>query len=80
MFSSRFTVGVQILLLNTNNNNNNNNNKVKAEVHPTTCYDGTDDLQALYRRGWLTSRSGRFTPGRDPVPIVQGAGWDPRPV
>ena len=26
------------------------------------------------------SRSGRFTPGKDPVPIVQEAGWAPGPV
>jgi hypothetical protein len=25
-------------------------------------------------------RSGRFTPGNDPVPIVQEAGWAPGPV
>jgi len=31
--------------------------------------------------GWgLTSRPGRFTPGKDPVPIVQEAGWAPGPV
>ena len=27
-----------------------------------------------------TSRPGRFTPGKDPVPIVQEAGWAPGPV
>jgi hypothetical protein len=27
--------------------------------------------------GWSTSRSGQFTPGKDPVPIVQEAGWAP---
>ena len=25
--------------------------------------------------GWSTPRPGRFTPGKDPVPIVQEAGW-----
>ena len=30
--------------------------------------------------GWSTSRPGRFTPGKDPVPIVQEAGWAPGPV
>jgi hypothetical protein len=31
--------------------------------------------------GWLAPRPGRFTPGeRDPVPIVQEAGWAPGPV
>ena len=27
--------------------------------------------------GWSTPRPGRFTAGKDPVPIVQEAGWDP---
>jgi hypothetical protein len=31
--------------------------------------------------GWLAPRPGRFTPGeRDPVPIVQEAGWAPGSV
>jgi hypothetical protein len=30
--------------------------------------------------GWSTPRPGRFTPGKDPVPIVQAAGWAPGPV
>ena len=30
--------------------------------------------------GWSTPRPGRFTPAKDPVPIVQEAGWDPGPV
>jgi hypothetical protein len=29
--------------------------------------------QALDGGGWLTPHRGRFTPGNDPVPIVQGA-------
>jgi hypothetical protein len=29
---------------------------------------------------WSTPRSGLFTPGRDPVPIVQEAGWVPGSV
>jgi hypothetical protein len=33
------------------------------------------------RRGvWSASHPGRFTPRKDPVPIVQEAGWVPRPV
>jgi hypothetical protein len=34
------------------------------------------------RRGWGVSVTPRplFTPGKDPVPIVQEAGWAPRPV
>jgi len=34
------------------------------------------------RRGWGVSATPRllFTPGKDPVPIVQEAGWAPKPV
>ena len=34
------------------------------------------------RRGWVVSSTPRphFTPGKDPVPIVQEVGWAPRPV
>jgi hypothetical protein len=32
------------------------------------------------RGGWLTPRLGRFNPRKDPVPIVQGAGWAHGPV
>ena len=35
---------------------------------------------ALLRLGWSTPRPGRFTPGKDPVPIVQEAGWASKPV
>ena len=30
--------------------------------------------------GWSMPRPGRFTPGKDPVSIVQKAGWAPGPV
>ena len=30
--------------------------------------------------GWSTPRPGRFTPGKDPVPIVLEAGWAPWPA
>ena len=30
--------------------------------------------------GWSTPHPGRFTPGKDPVPIVQEAGWASGPV
>jgi len=30
--------------------------------------------------GWSAPRLGCFTPGKDPVPIVQVAGWAPSPV
>ena len=34
------------------------------------------------RRGWMVSSTPRphFTPGKDPVPILQVAGWAPGPV
>ena len=34
------------------------------------------------RRGWMVSSTPRphFTPGKDPVPILQEAGWAPGPV
>ena len=34
------------------------------------------------RRGWVVSSTPRphFTPGKDPVPILQKAGWAPGPV
>ena len=35
---------------------------------------------ALDGGGWSTPRPGRFTPGKDPVPIVQEAGWAQRSV
>ena len=35
---------------------------------------------ALDGGGWSTPIPGRFIPGKDPVPIVQEAGWAPGPV
>jgi hypothetical protein len=35
---------------------------------------------ALDEGGWSKSRSGRSTPGKDPVSIIQEAGWAPGPV
>ena len=35
---------------------------------------------ALDCGGRSTPRPDRFNPGKDPVPIVQGAGWAPGPV
>jgi len=34
------------------------------------------------RRGWVVSSTPRphFTPGKDPIPILQEVGWDPGPV
>ena len=35
---------------------------------------------ALDGGGWSTPRPARFTPGKDPVQIVQETGWAPVPV
>ena len=34
-------------------------------------------ISALGGDGWSTPRPGRLTSGKDPVPIVQEAGWAP---
>jgi hypothetical protein len=41
----------------------------KSTLSLTSAVDG----------GWSTPRSDRFTPGKEPVPIVQEAGWAPGP-
>ena len=44
-------------------------------------YSSTLSLtSALDVGGWSTPRPGRFTPGKNPVPIVQEAGCAPGPV
>jgi len=52
-----------------------------------TAHRGTTGIALLFldhgtRRGWGVSVTPRplFTPGKDPVPIVQEAGWAPGPV
>jgi hypothetical protein len=42
-------------------------------------YSSTLSTSGLHGGG-CTSRPGRFTPGKDPVPIVQEARWVPGPV
>jgi hypothetical protein len=37
-------------------------------------------ISALEGGGWSAPRPGRFTSGKDSVPIVQGAEWAPGPV
>jgi hypothetical protein len=64
--------------------------KGKGKVNPRTGHEGPEGEQrysstlsltpALDGGGWSTPRPGRFTPGNDPVPIVQEAGWAPGPV
>jgi hypothetical protein len=44
-------------------------------------YSSTLSLtSAIDGDGWSTPRPGRFIPGKDPVPIVQEAGWTPGSV
>jgi hypothetical protein len=55
--------------------------KGKGKVYPRTGHEGPEGewrysstlslTSALDRGGWSTPRPGRFTPGNDPVPIVQ---------
>jgi hypothetical protein len=52
-----------------------------------TTYRGSRGIALLFhdrgtRRGWVVSRTPRphFTPGKNPVPILQEAGWAPGPV
>ena len=35
---------------------------------------------ALGGGGWSATRPGRFTHGKDPVPVVQDARWAPGPI
>jgi len=64
------------------------NGKGKDKVQPTTVYEGPEGEQryrctlnltsALDGGGWPTPCPGHFTPpGKEPVPIVLEAGWDP---
>jgi hypothetical protein len=64
--------------------------KGKGKVHRRTGHEGPEGEQkfnctlsltsALDGGGWSTPRPGRYTPGKDPVPSVQEAGWTPGPV
>jgi hypothetical protein len=54
---------------------NDNNIKVKVKVK----FNLEQATNALDGGGWSTPRSGRFTPRKDTVAIVQEAGWSPGP-
>ena len=41
------------------------------------CSSTLPSTSALDGGGWSTPLPGRFTPGKDPVPIVQESGWVP---
>jgi hypothetical protein len=56
-------------------------NKVKIPCNRPEGPEGSRGIALLFleldtrRGGWSAPRPGRFTPGKDPVPIVQEAGW-----
>ena len=64
--------------------------KGKGKGHHRTGHEDPDEEQiysstlpltsALDGGGWSTPQPGRFTPGEDPVPIVQKAVWAPGTV
>ena len=61
-----------------------------GKVHPRTGYEGREGEQVYSSTLFLTSSldeggcstpcTGRFTPGKNAVPIVQEVGWAPGPV
>jgi hypothetical protein len=67
-----------------NNKKVNQRNPVTGRVWPREWVEGIALLFHDHgtRRGWRVSVTPRpyFTPGKDPVPIVQEAGWAPGPV
>jgi hypothetical protein len=66
------------------------NTYYKGKGHPITGHQGprgevelelySFSTAALGGGGWSAPRPGRITPGKDPVPIVQEAGWTPGPI
>jgi hypothetical protein len=62
----------------------------KGKGHPITSHQGPREgvevylysftTSALEGGRWSAPRHGRFTSGKDPVPIVQEARWAPAPV
>jgi hypothetical protein len=57
-----------------------------SKVRHITGLRGSRDIALLFfdlgagRGKWSAPRPGRFTPGKEPVPLVQEAGWAPGPV
>jgi hypothetical protein len=63
--------------------------KGKGKLHPRTGHEGPE-VEQMYSSTlpstsvldgggrWSAPRSGRFTPGKDLVPVVQEAGWATR--
>jgi hypothetical protein len=59
--------------------------KVKVPRNRTEGPEGGRVIALLFfylgaRTGWSAPRSGRVIPEKDPVPIVEEAGWAPAPV
>jgi hypothetical protein len=62
--------------------------KGEGKGNPITVHQGPRGAVELYSfltsalegGGWSSPRPGRVTPGKDPVPIVQEAGWATGPV
>jgi hypothetical protein len=60
--------------------------KVNVPRNRPEVLDGGRGVALLFvylgtrRGGWSAPRLDRFTPKKDPVPIVQEAGWAPEPV
>jgi hypothetical protein len=56
----------------------------KGKSHPTTGHESPEGeyrySSTLHSTSASTPRSGRFTPGKDPVLIVEEVGWAPEPV
>jgi hypothetical protein len=57
--------------------------KVKVPHNRPEGIEGGSGIALLFldlgarRGGWSAPRPGRFTPGKDPVPIVKEVGWAP---
>ena len=62
-------------------------NGTERKVHPRRGHEGPEKYSSTLSLtsepeggGWSTPRSGRFTPGKDPVPSEQKTGWAPGQV
>jgi hypothetical protein len=52
----------------------------KGKALPLQAWTGLEGDLGAKTGGWSAPRPGRFTPGKDPVPIVKEAGWAPGPA
>jgi hypothetical protein len=51
-----------------------------SEVQTMLINPCRHSILTKFKFGWSAPHPGRFTPGEDPVPNVQEAGWTPGPV